>query len=66
MSKSGRELKKLLGRAAGLNESDGDEDDEDDDVSAVGIPQFVSLFNLSHLFCMYFGTWGSVKTGSAS
>uniref|UniRef100_A0A0E0M650 Transcription initiation factor IIF subunit alpha n=1 Tax=Oryza punctata TaxID=4537 RepID=A0A0E0M650_ORYPU len=31
LSKSGKELKKLLGKAAGLNESDADEDDEDDD-----------------------------------
>lgn len=30
LSKSGKELKKLLGRAAGLNESDVDEDEEDD------------------------------------
>ena len=34
LSKSGKELKKLLGKAAGLNESDADDDDEDDDVSA--------------------------------
>lgn len=32
LSKSGKELKKLLGRAAGLNESDADEDEDDDDV----------------------------------
>ncbi|ERN19162.1 hypothetical protein AMTR_s00061p00167160 [Amborella trichopoda] len=32
LSKSGRELKKLLGRAGGLNESDGDDDDDDDDL----------------------------------
>ncbi|KQJ96401.1 transcription initiation factor IIF subunit alpha isoform X2 [Brachypodium distachyon] len=31
LSKSGKELKKLLGRASGQNESDADEDDEDDD-----------------------------------
>uniref|UniRef100_C6JRY1 Transcription initiation factor IIF subunit alpha n=1 Tax=Sorghum bicolor TaxID=4558 RepID=C6JRY1_SORBI len=31
LSKSGKELKKLLGRAAGLNESDADEDEDDDD-----------------------------------
>lgn len=30
MSKSGKELKKLLGRAAGLNDSDADEDEEED------------------------------------
>ncbi|XP_068657461.1 transcription initiation factor IIF subunit alpha-like isoform X2 [Aristolochia californica] len=32
LSKSGKELKKLLGKAAGLNESDADDDDEDDDM----------------------------------
>ncbi|KAH9295816.1 hypothetical protein KI387_039404, partial [Taxus chinensis] len=32
LSKSGKELKKLLGRQSGLNESDGEDDDEDDDV----------------------------------
>ncbi|XP_057815991.2 transcription initiation factor IIF subunit alpha [Cryptomeria japonica] len=32
LSKSGKELKKLLGRQSGLNESDGEEDDEDEDV----------------------------------
>ncbi|URE40641.1 Transcription initiation factor IIF subunit alpha [Musa troglodytarum] len=37
LSKSGRELKKLLGRTAGLNESDGDEDDEDDDDDEIGM-----------------------------
>ncbi|GJN20369.1 hypothetical protein PR202_gb07739 [Eleusine coracana subsp. coracana] len=31
LSKSGKELKKLLGRAAGLNDSDADEDEEEDD-----------------------------------
>ncbi|KAG9147403.1 hypothetical protein Leryth_019661 [Lithospermum erythrorhizon] len=31
LSKSGKELKKLLGRANGMNESDGDDDDDDDD-----------------------------------
>ena len=30
LSKSGKELKKLLGRAAGLNESDADEDEEEE------------------------------------
>jgi hypothetical protein len=30
LSKSGKELKKLLGRAAGLNDSDADEDEEED------------------------------------
>lgn len=33
LSKSGKELKKLLGKAAGLNESDAEDDDDDDDVS---------------------------------
>ncbi|XP_077221286.1 transcription initiation factor IIF subunit alpha RAP74 isoform X2 [Tasmannia lanceolata] len=32
LSTSGKELKKLLGRAAGLNESDAEEDDDDDDM----------------------------------
>ncbi|OWM76653.1 transcription initiation factor IIF subunit alpha [Punica granatum] len=32
LSKSGKELKKLLGKAAGLNESDQDDDDDDDDM----------------------------------
>ncbi|KAK8937914.1 Transcription initiation factor IIF subunit alpha [Platanthera guangdongensis] len=32
LSKSGKELKKLLGKAAGLNESDVEEDDDDDDM----------------------------------
>lgn len=31
LSKSGKELKKLLGKAGGLNESDGEDDDDDDD-----------------------------------
>lgn len=33
LSKSGKELKKLLGRAGGLNDSDADDDDDDEDVS---------------------------------
>lgn len=33
LSKSGKELKKLLGKANGLNESDAEDDDDDDDVS---------------------------------
>lgn len=33
LSKSGKELKKLLGKAGGLNESDADDDDDDEDVS---------------------------------
>lgn len=32
LSSSGKELKKLLGRAAGLNESDSEDDDDDDDM----------------------------------
>ncbi|KAG6509518.1 hypothetical protein ZIOFF_027511 [Zingiber officinale] len=31
LSKSGKELKKLLGKAAGLNESEGEEEEEEDD-----------------------------------
>ncbi|OMO76849.1 Photosystem I PsaA/PsaB [Corchorus capsularis] len=31
LSKSGKELKKLLGKASGLNDSDADDDDDDDD-----------------------------------
>ncbi|KAK1577870.1 hypothetical protein Q3G72_025527 [Acer saccharum] len=31
LSKSGKELKKLLGKAAGLNDSDAEDDDDDDD-----------------------------------
>ncbi|CAL9068860.1 unnamed protein product [Musa banksii] len=37
LSKSGKELKKLLGRAAGLNESDGEEEDDDDDDEEIGM-----------------------------
>lgn len=33
LSKSGKELKKLLGKANGLDESDAEDDDDDDDVS---------------------------------
>ncbi|KAG8490643.1 hypothetical protein CXB51_013901 [Gossypium anomalum] len=32
LSKSGKELKKLLGKASGLNDSDAEEDDDDEDV----------------------------------
>ncbi|PON91348.1 Transcription initiation factor [Trema orientale] len=32
LSKSGKELKKLLGRAGGLNDSDADDDDDDEDM----------------------------------
>ncbi|KAK7363803.1 hypothetical protein VNO77_05961 [Canavalia gladiata] len=39
LSKSGKELKKLLGRASGLNESDAEDDDDDDDVEdETGVP----------------------------
>ena len=31
LSKSGKELKKLLKRTGGLNDSDGEDDDDDDD-----------------------------------
>lgn len=34
LSKSGKELQKLLGKAAGLHESDAEEEDDDDDVSS--------------------------------
>lgn len=45
LSKSGKELKKLLGRSGGLNDSDGeDDDDDDDDVGYVfGLPDFSTL-----------------------
>ncbi|XP_061339847.1 transcription initiation factor IIF subunit alpha-like [Gastrolobium bilobum] len=43
LSKSGKELKKLLGRAGGLNESDAEEDDDDEDMDdEVGIPPAIS------------------------
>lgn len=45
LSKSGKELKKLLGKANGLNESDED-DDDDDDVS------FVSLLWVTKSRCL--------------
>lgn len=35
LSKSGKELKKLLGRTGGLNDSDAEDDDDDEDVSSV-------------------------------
>ncbi|KAF7803826.1 Transcription initiation factor IIF subunit alpha [Senna tora] len=39
LSKSGKELKKLLGRASGMNESDAEDDDDDDEMDdEVGIP----------------------------
>ncbi|XP_020220384.1 transcription initiation factor IIF subunit alpha [Cajanus cajan] len=40
LSKSGKELKKLLGRASGMNESDAEDDDDDDDDmdDEVGVP----------------------------
>ena len=46
LSKSGKELKKLLGRTGGLNDSDVEDDDDDDDVSLVwcliAIPFYVN------------------------
>ncbi|KAL0306011.1 UNVERIFIED_CONTAM: Transcription initiation factor IIF subunit alpha [Sesamum radiatum] len=43
LSKSGKELKKLLGRANGLNDSDAEDDDDDDDteddISPVLVPK---------------------------
>ncbi|KAL5140585.1 Transcription initiation factor IIF subunit alpha [Glycine soja] len=44
LSKSGKELKKLLGKASGLNESDAeDDDDDDDDVDDdVGVPPVIA------------------------
>ncbi|KAK7332392.1 hypothetical protein VNO80_29143 [Phaseolus coccineus] len=44
LSKSGKELKKLLGKASGLNESDAeDEDDDDDDMDdEVGNPPVIA------------------------
>ncbi|KAG8088199.1 hypothetical protein GUJ93_ZPchr0010g10192 [Zizania palustris] len=44
LSKSGKELKKLLGRAAGLNESDAEEEDEDDDVITYCLGTLIVLF----------------------
>lgn len=35
LSKSGKELKKLLGRTGGLNDSDAEDDDDDEDVSLI-------------------------------
>lgn len=35
LSKSGKELQKLLGRSNGLNESDAEDDDDDDDVCSL-------------------------------
>lgn len=40
MSNSGKELKKLLGRTNGLNESDAEDDDDDDDDDEVSIYYF--------------------------
>ncbi|XP_057419659.1 transcription initiation factor IIF subunit alpha-like isoform X2 [Lotus japonicus] len=39
LSKSGKELKKLLGRSSGLNESDAEDDDDDEEMDdEVGVP----------------------------
>lgn len=43
LSKSGKELKKLLGKAAGLNESDAEEEDEEEEVSTDVISQLARL-----------------------
>ncbi|CAL5344415.1 unnamed protein product [Camellia sinensis] len=37
LSKSGKELKKLLGRSGGLSDSDPEDDEDDDDVSSCGV-----------------------------
>ncbi|TKY53962.1 Transcription initiation factor IIF subunit alpha [Spatholobus suberectus] len=43
LSKSGKELKKLLGRTSGLNESDAEDDDDDDDVDdEAGVPPVIA------------------------
>jgi len=44
LSKSGKELKKLLGKASGLNESDAEDDDDDDDdvEDDVGVPPAIA------------------------
>lgn len=42
LSKSGKELKKLLGRASGMNDSDADGDDDDEDVSFCNLLILVS------------------------
>lgn len=44
LSTSGKELKKLLGKAAGLDESDVEEEDEDDDVSLSYIYTHVHIY----------------------
>lgn len=54
LSKSGKELKKLLGRTGGLNDSDAEDDDDDEDVSSVRflivVPCYVN--NLCILFTL--------------
>ncbi|RDX71321.1 Transcription initiation factor IIF subunit alpha, partial [Mucuna pruriens] len=43
LSKSGKELKKLLGRASGLNESDAEDDDDDEDMDdEAGVPPVIT------------------------
>ncbi|XP_059663147.1 transcription initiation factor IIF subunit alpha [Cornus florida] len=37
LSKSGKELKKLLGRTSGLNDSDAEDDDDDEDDDEIGL-----------------------------
>jgi len=59
LSKSGKELKKLLGKAAGLNESDADDDDEDDDVSAGELSE-VHCLHLSMSRKLWVASWSLV------
>lgn len=47
MSKSGKELKKLLGKANGMNESDAEDDDEDEEVRMHLFGCQVQLFSFS-------------------
>ncbi|GAB4830774.1 Transcription initiation factor IIF subunit alpha [Ancistrocladus abbreviatus] len=59
LSKSGKELKKLLGRTNGLNDSDAEDDDDDDDVSFVSfkLTDLIRVFNLQpavHLHLNFF------------
>ncbi|XP_048335935.1 transcription initiation factor IIF subunit alpha isoform X2 [Ziziphus jujuba] len=43
LSKSGKELKKLLGRTGGLNDSDAEDDDDDEDMEdEIGLPPAVT------------------------
>ncbi|KAF7116444.1 hypothetical protein RHSIM_RhsimUnG0028500 [Rhododendron simsii] len=45
LSKSGKELKKLLGRTGGLDDSDAEDDDDDDDVSLCDAYCFLKLYS---------------------